>query len=158
MNTEKIMISSKILREIISRTFNIPAREIKLEGELDPETSYQNKYHDGSRGYSKITYKIWGYSPEKGFIDLSNNMVGYYSTSNYAGESTVDEPGKRICDIPDADQYIFFLIRKRDISDWEGCSSHDWIMWRLYKAPDFREYWERVEEEDLKRWASWLEQ
>lgn len=148
-------MSANILREIVSRTFNVNAKQVILSGELKHDESWKDVYFDGSMGSDEDIYKIYGYNHKDGFVDLSK-YVGRKSGSNYAHSSSYDKDGARLCDIPEIDKYIFLVVRNIGYTAWEGSSHSEWNKTYLYKLPSFTEYWQKIENEDLKRWEKFL--
>jgi hypothetical protein len=148
-------MSANILREIVSRTFNVNPKQVILSGELKHEESWKNNYHDGSMGSNEDVYKLYGYNHKDGFIDLSNH-VGSKSASNYAHSDSYDRDGTKLCDIQGIEKYIFLVVRNEGHDHWSGSMQEDWDKTYLYKLPSFTEYWQKIETEDLKRWEKFL--
>lgn len=148
-------MSAQILRNLVASVFNIKATSVILSGEIAPDKSWQNSYKDGSCGSDEQNYKIWGFNPQKGFVELTE-CVGYRSSSNYAHSNSYDKEGKQLAEITNVEDYIFFLVNSNGYTAWSGSEHYDWNTWTLYKAPNFQSYWTAVEAADVQRWESWL--
>lgn len=151
----KNQIAASILRNIVAQFAGVNARQIKLEGEISPEFSCQNRTMDGSLGSGEDSFKLWGWSAETGFVQI-DEVVGIYDDSNYAHYSKTDTPGKTLHTIPGVDKYIFFILNQSGYSKWSGSENREWNNWTLYKAPNFQQIWGKVEENDVARWEQFL--
>jgi hypothetical protein len=148
-------MTANIVRNIVAASFKIDARKVILSGEINPETSFQDRSWNGSMGEDSHSYAIFGWCAEAGFVNL-NSIVGTYSGSNYAHSQLVDEPGKAIYEIEGVEKYLFFFIIETVYSNWEGSQFKDYTQHTLYKAPNFQEYKEKIEAADVARWERWL--
>ena len=154
METSKILI----IRNILSGTLKINPAIIKLEGEIKPDASWQNESKDGSLGAHEYNYIVYGYSPEKGLINLSDinqNFIGVNSSSNYAHSSHTNTPGLELYQLEGIEAYSFFLVNEHGYSNWEGGENKRWDDYFLYKAPNFQAHREKLEKEDVERWKGW---
>lgn len=142
-------MSASILREIVARTLNCKATSIILSGEISPETSFT-----GNTCWSSQTtehfYNLYGFSPKEGLVNLKQ-YVGNWHNANDGTQHGSD--GISICDIEDVEKYIFFVVIE-DIRAYDERWSDYSI--RLYKAPDFKSHWAKIEANDIARWEQWL--
>ena len=148
-------MSESILRNLVASVFNIKATRVTLSGEIEATANWQNSYMDGSCGSNRDTYTIWGFNPQTGFVDISN-IVGRNERSNYTHSNTINELGKELHTVENAESYIFFLINNNGYSHWSGSNQEEWDSWTLFKAPDFKNHWDKIEQEDIERWNNWL--
>ena len=140
----KNQIAASILRNIVAQFAGVNARQIKLEGEISPNFEIQNTYKDGSMGYSKEVFKVFGWSPETGFVQITE-CIGEDSSSNYAHSNSIDKNGLFLHECPNVDKYLFFVINNEGCNRWEGSLQTEWDTWTLYKAPNFQQVWDKVE-------------
>jgi len=148
-------MSANILRSIVASTFNVKATNVVLSGEINPETSYQNSDTSGSLGSYEDNYQLFGFNPEEGFVELSE-YIGDEHRSNYNHDREWSTPGTPLYDIPNIDRYIFLVVINTGHNRWQGSTDAEWDNTTLYKLPNFKEYWENIEEKDLNRWKEWL--
>ena len=141
-------MSANILRNLVSRVFDTTASKVILSGEINPNYSITNhegvSYMDSSE--SKVLH---GFNPKTGFklIPEVVTTVTYFNGNH--DHST--ELGCELSEVVGIDEFIFFVEIQ------EGYNSDgDFKYVTLYKAPNFKEYWEKINEEDLARWEQWL--
>ena len=141
--------ASNILRSLVASKFNVSPKEVILSGEIAPDfigesrTSSYTGYNDEQR--------VWGFSSEQGFVKLFC-VEGQFSDSggnmSYSpAMGNLSEEIQRLC--PDC---IFIVVN--DYSDRN--EGRDDLT--IFKAPNFKEYLDRVEEADLLRWEQWIEE
>lgn len=148
-------MSASILREIVARTFNVKATNVILSGEISPSEKWQNSFFNGSMGKDENNFRIWGFNPKEGFIEISH-IVGKKSGSNYAHSSSIDEDGQELHTVENIGDHVFFVVNNEGFDHWEGSRQEDWNTWTLYKAPNFKEHWEKIKQEDIARWEQWI--
>jgi len=147
-------MSASILRNIVASVFNIKATNIILSGEVEPSMVWQDTYCDGSMGSDGKNYQVFGFNPKSGFEQL--NIVGTYQRSNYAHSGIIDEDGISLCNVENVTNYVFFLVIEEGHNRWSGSTQESWKHYTLYKAPDFKSHWAKIEANDLARWEQWL--
>ena len=154
---DKIMnVSANILRNIVSSIVKVDARNVILSGELKPDTSWhEDRGHSWWGGASEDYYSIYGFNPQQGLIKLNIIMSCAYSRNGERqpeGESeTLAEYLQRTNQL---NTYVFFV---EDHSGKEyGDNGEQFRYVSLFKAPDFKEYWSKVTNEDIQRWGKWL--
>lgn len=142
-------MSASILREVVARSLNVKATSIVLSGEISPDTSFT-----GNTCWSSQTtehyFQLFGFNPQQGLVNL-NECVGNWHNASDGTQHGVD--GTSICNIKDVEQYIFFVVIE-DIRAYDERWSEYSI--KLYKAPDFKSHWAKIEEKDIARWEQWL--
>jgi hypothetical protein len=148
-------MSATILREIVAKTFNVKATDVKLSGEIAPDKTWQDSFWNGSMGSSKNEFCVHGYSPAKGFVNISH-IVGEYSGSNYAYSNTVNKEGLPLYAVEGIAEFIFFVVQETGHHHWDGGRNEEWENITLFKAPDFQEKLKQITKEDLSRWEAWL--
>lgn len=138
-------MSASILRNLVASVFGVNAKKVHLSGEISPEESFIS-YTGHSWAHGWNVYKVWGFDPHTGFVQL--NVPSYFSDN---GTSIGDDP-MTIAEMAKNNEFIFFIVNHdHEDQNYQGDNS-----WTLYKAPDFREYWKKIEEEDIARWEQWL--
>jgi hypothetical protein len=145
------------VRNIISSCYGINPRQVKLMGELSPNAHFENTFHNGSMGRSEEKIRLWGFSPEIGIKDISDQIVGQISGSNYAHSSSVHEEGTQLYEVSEISQFAFFIVNKEGEHNWEGSEYQGWNTWEVFKAPNFEQHKNQLEASDLKRWEEWYQ-
>jgi hypothetical protein len=140
--------SASILRQIVASVFGIKTTSVVLSGEISPDRKLVS-FSGHSWARMKDVINLWGFSPQRGFISVA--VPSYWSNN---GETVGDEPMELHELIKEEDDFVFFLLHE----DVEEHNHQDWESWTLYKAPDFREHWAKVQEKDIARWEAWLEE
>jgi len=150
--------AASILRELIGKEFNVNPKDVLLSGELSPGFSPENTTTCWSGG-RECNQSIYGFNHKKGWnhIEISSWGSDYPNLNgviyNYSGE-TLAEGLKRL---KFDDNYFFiFLIIEEGKS--YGEETERYIKHTLYKSPNFAQYWTEIEEKDIIRWKSWLEE
>ncbi len=145
-------INIKTLRNIVSSVFKVKASNIVLaESEISP--NWRGQFSSGmsyGRCDESGDYGIYGYSPEKGFVEIGSCIATtHYSDGNHTQRY---EESQTLAEVIGEEQFLFFLVIEGDNSDLPFSQSHT-----LHKAPNFKEYWDKVEAEDIERWEKWIE-
>ena len=143
-------MSASILRNVVASVFKIRPESVILSGEIEPTRSFTGHgcWSDRSDTYC---YNVWGFNPQKGFVDLDEYVGFYYN--NTSGEAE-GEAGVPLMHIPGVDEFVFFLVNY-NLDSGNG-DDYDCFTWTLYKAPDFKKKWAEIEEDDVKRWNDWI--
>lgn len=146
-------MSANILRELVASIFGIKATSVKLSGIL-PErfcVSEDNSY--GSSYSCNGTVSVHAFSPTKGFVEVQGSRN--YSSQNANG-SWNNEYGVSFGDCSKHPESIFFVVRKQSSGWQEGREDWDNDMTTIYKSPDFKSHWDKIEQQDIARWEQWL--
>jgi hypothetical protein len=147
----KIMnMSASILRNIVSSVFNIKPTSVILSDEIAPDKKWESNSCWSSQTTCK-SYEVWGFKPQNGFVSLSEEIVGHYY--NHSDGSASIKKATKLCDLQGVEEYLFFLMHE-DIRAYDENKNED--NWVLYKAPNFKEHWAKIETKDIKRWEKWL--
>lgn len=144
--------TASMVRNIICSCFKINPRQVKLEGEISPNTRFENVFHDGSLGSNYEKVRLWGFDSIIGIKDLSD-YVGEVRGSNYAHSESVHEDGALLHEIPG--NFSFFIVNREGEDNWEGNEYRSWNKWSIFKAPNFQQHRQQLEKADLKRWEDW---
>ena len=142
----KNQIAITALRNIVSAWAETDAKNILLKGEIPVDFTPKSYFKNGSMGESKDTYKVFGWSPEVGFVIIEECV----------GEDTINIAGKPLFECDNVDKYPFFIVHNYGHNSWEGCNQEAWDTWTLYKAPNFKEFWDKVELDDIERWTQFI--
>lgn len=159
-------MSAKILREIVSRVFDVKASRIKLSGEISPEFIPQyDRGHSWWSGASSQEDTVFGFDPKIGFrivaggYNAEKNFGVHFADNTISREyqysdngSVQHEAGQKLAELPDADHYILFLVH----SEGYGDEAEWYSEWTLYKAPNFAAHWAEIDAADVQRWEEWL--
>lgn len=147
-------MSASILRNLVSSVYNVKATEVILSGELPETFVLCSNYSHGCMFTKEYGYNVSAFHPERGFFPIKGTGVGCSQNANgtWNDESIISfqdcaEQGK------DA---IFFLVYEHDYYSAVGSETRRDITWTLYKAPNFAQYWAKIEEADVQRWEEWL--
>lgn len=148
-------MSAQIIREIVASSLKIKATNVVLSGVL-PEDFITEAVSHGGNLYSHDEWSVvWAFSPEKGLVRLRDELITENAASNANGSwensygYTFETIGRQA---PDA---IFFVVSEGfEYSDINRNDSNSSIC--LYKAPDFKEYFDKIEQKDIVRWEQWL--
>jgi hypothetical protein len=148
-------MSANILRELVSRVFEVRATEVKLSGELNPEfdlnggTSYSS-----SCGHSVNSNTVYAFNPESGFKEIAGDD-SHWSDGSGGRHEAAPYPLHEHPDVS-GDELFFVIKNIYNSGSWDG--DRDAVTWTLYKAPDFRAKRDLVEAIDVARWEAWLEE
>jgi len=142
-------MSANILRELVSKVFQVKSKNVILSGEMKSDSEF-----GGNTCWSSQTtqqyYKVWGFCPTKGFVRLEGLVSNY--NNNESGEGYITE-GCKLYEVKNVEDYIFFLVEDKVVAKDHNYCSHTWT---LYKAPSFKEKMAQIEAGDLARWEQWL--
>ena len=143
-------ISAEIIRNLVSSVLKIDSRTIKLSGEISTEMECPNwsgNCHDSR--YEKTT--IYGFNPEKGLVELP-------TCECEKDEDDVPTFGDNAHIYPD--DYVdclFFVTISDSCSQMQSPESSDYeYSIQIFKAPDFKEYFDSIEKAEIARWKQWL--
>ena len=141
-------MSANILRELVSRVFDTPASKVILSGEISPNYSITN--HEGvSYMDSEESKVLHGFNPTTGF-KLIPEVITTITYFNGNHDHNTDL-GCELHEVNNIDEFIFF------VEIHEGYNSDGEFKYiTLYKAPNFKEHWNEVEQQDIARWEQWL--
>jgi hypothetical protein len=147
-------LSAIILREIVARTFDIKATTVVLSGEISPSMSWESNSCWSSQT-TETGFSVFSFSAKSGFVPLDvvsethNNQDGHASISE-AKYNSLASALETEC--PES---IFVIV-------FEDCRAYDdnqsFSSVTLYKAPNWREYLQKITAEDILRWEKWLEE
>lgn len=150
-------VSASLVRNLVSTIFNVnPTKVILSDREIDP--NYQSIYSTLSGGMwssNEIT-TLWGFSPQTGFKEIKEVQYSEWNTPDGMPQNDRENTLK-LHEVPGIKKYIFFLEKKEchNSIPSNGVNENS-ITWTLYKAPNFSEFWAKIEHEDLERWSNWL--
>lgn len=145
-------MKAEILRNVVASIFSIKATSIELEGEISPKYETDNSHSYGSLYTSTNWEKLYGFSPKKGFILLESNTES--GTSNADGSWNISKE-VRLDLVKGVEEFMFFISKGgRYYSDCNG-QKEDFEYVKLYKTPNFREYFDKMEAADIERWQKW---
>jgi hypothetical protein len=151
---DKIMnMSAQILRNIVASTLNVKATTVKLSGELPTNFSISENNSTGNLFNCNQTIKVWAFEPKTGLVEVKGS--DNYDSQNANGSHNV-EYGVCFADCAKHSTAIFFIVEDKNHgwqSGSESWDNHDIV---LYKAPDFKSHWAKIEEKDIVRWKQWL--
>ena len=159
-------IAVSVLRNIVSSIFKIRAQEVHLSNDImSPDyIACNDRGHSWWSGASDCMQTLYGFSPELGFIRLtdgytdivtkvSDRLLARDYAYSYNGEQS-NEQGEPLYLHPQASEFVFFLVRTN--SKEYGDNGNREIYFTLYKAPNFAEHLTKLEEVDVARWEQWI--
>ena len=149
------MTNIKLVRAFIKKMFNVNPNQIVLASEpIEPTTSFQDDFSHGSMYDTNYTVNVWGFSKEKGFLELEN-ISGHYERN--ANGSMIDRPGLQLQEheLVKNNSFVFFYVQERG-GYQDNNREEDYTKDTLYKSPNFKEYWSSIEKEDIDRWENWI--
>lgn len=155
LQADKIManMSASILRNLVASVFNIKATSVKLSGVL-PETFCVSEDNSSGSLYScNSNVSVHAFSPTEGFVEVQG--TNDYSSQNANG-SWNNEYGVSFKDCSQHETAIFFVVREQSSGWQEGREDWDNNITTIYKAPDFKSHWAKIEAQDIARWEAWL--
>ena len=145
-------MSASILRQIVASTLKIDARGVKLSGILPTNFLVSECNSSGNLYSCSQTIKVWSFTTKDGLKEVRGS--GGYATQNANG-SWNDEYGVSFKDCS-AHKAIFFVVRDTESGWQQGSESWDRDSVTVYKAPNFKEHYDKLEVEDIKRWEKWI--
>lgn len=149
-------VSASVIRNLAQSIFQIDPTKVYLAGEIDPEYRSISSRLSGGMWYSEEETTLWGFSPKTGFKELKEIKYDEWNVSDGIPQDNRNKVLK-LNEVPKIGEYIFFLEKREVIHSVpsNGIDRNE-TNYILYKAPNFREYWEKIEKEDLERWSSWI--
>jgi len=142
-------MSATILRNLIGSVLKIKATSIILSGEIAPKTSFTGNSCWSSQTTENF-YQVWGFSPQQGLVEL--HITGNYQNCS-DGSASIRE-AIPLCDVPGIEEFIFFIVKHETYCSNENRNND--LTYTLYKAPNFKEHWNKINNKDLARWEQWL--
>jgi hypothetical protein len=152
----KIMsMSASILREIVARTLNCKATQVKLSGQMSIDHIEGDCSTSGNLYSNDNDVYCWAFNPQQGLISVPTIKTGG-SSSNANGTWEQDYGVTAEYLATNYPEALFFVIQHcGSYSDCNGSSS-EYNNITLYKAPDFKSHWAKIEQQDIARWEQWL--
>lgn len=148
-------MSAKILRNIVAATFKVDAKSVVLSGQISADWTRCSNTCWSSQT-TKETHKLWGFNSIKGFVALTDECVSKghnHSDGTWTSTNSPKFVGE-LSKVHNIEDYIFFVYRS--VGNAYHDESQSWDNWSLYKAPNFREHWDKVNSADIARWEQWL--
>lgn len=149
------MTTTKAIRNLVAKLANVHPAEIQLsEIPLSPDFVPQNNCGHSWWGGAEEEYDtIFG-------VSLANNVCKklrieaeyHFSENGSVSHSEGQELAKYLAE--SKEHYEMFLVNHSGKE--YGDEGEEYNYWRLYKSPNFPEYWKGVNEEDIKRWENWI--
>lgn len=148
-------MSASILREIVARTLNVKATQVKLSGQMPIDFVEGDCSTNGNLYSDNNTVLCWAFNPEQGLVSVPTIKTGGSSSNaNGTWEQDYGVTAEYLNNnYPNA---LFFVIRH--YGSYSDCNGRDeeYDNITLYKAPDFKSHWAKVNEKDIQRWEKWL--
>jgi hypothetical protein len=146
-------MSAQILRNLVSSVFGIDAKTVVLSGEIAANYTTDNSCSYGCMYTSQREEKLFGFNPGIGFVELSTNVKVQTSNADgsWNGHMEVFLP-----EVSAVNEYIFFVSIGSRFYSAEQAETTDEKFCKLYKAPNFKEYFDKIEAEDIARWEQWI--
>lgn len=148
----------KVVREVISRLLNVNARTIQLSEEpISPDFIPQNDCgHSWWGGATEHYDTLSGYSFEKGLVRFEDIRREYQYSQN---GDCYNEAGEKLHEYFErvgiaANEFQFIVLEFSGKEYGETGNRYDGVT--IYKCPDFKSHWEKLEAADLERWEKWL--
>lgn len=149
-------MSANILREIVASVIKCDAREIRLSGILNPETKWkEDSGHSWDENASQDYYKVWGFNPKDGLKMLNISMQSAYSENGSVINSGHSESLEEYL-LRTKESYIFYVVNHSGRHYGKDGEEFDFLT--IYKSPDFKKYWEKINMDDIARWEKWLKE
>ncbi len=144
-------MSATILRSIVSSVFKVNAASVILSGEIAPNWKGYNTTGISHCDHTETgVFGIWGFHPKTGFTKIDGVIS---NTHMYHGNHSHDVTDCNSLDtVKGVEEFIFFVIFSGDDSDLPYS-----MVYSIYKAPNFKEYFQKVEESDIQRWSTWIQ-
>lgn len=149
-------MSAEIIREIVASTLKIKATQVILSGVLPENFCIEAVSTSGNLYTNSNDNCVWAFNPQQGLVRLQQVCISENAASNANG-TWENSYGYTFCTLAEqAPDAIFFIVMESsDYSDCNGRDEHS-LTYTLFKAPDFKEYWAKVEKKDIARWEQWL--
>jgi len=143
--------AAAILRQVVSSVFKVPANSVRLSGEIDPQWMGSNTTGISYMSHSETgDFGIWGFNPKTGIKQISGVIS---NTHMYHGNHDQNYThAERLCDVKGIEEYVFFIVLSGDDSDLPYSQNYT-----IFKAPNFKEYFDKVTTEDITRWENWIQ-
>ena len=148
-------MSAQIVRQIVGSILEIDTRKVHLSGIL-PESFEVEAVSTSGMGYSDNQDNcVWAFCPKQGLVKLNAICIREMASSNANGtwESSYGYTYEELA--LQAPEAIFFVVMEsRDYSD--DFRDESSLNYTLYKSADFKEYWAKVDEQEIARWQEWI--
>ncbi len=148
-------MSASVLRNIVSSVLGVKATQVKLSGQMSIDYVEGDCSTSGSLYDDNNVVLCWAFNPKQGLISVPTIKTGGGSSNaNGTWEQDYGVTAEYLAtNYPEA---LFFVIRH--YGSYSDCNGRDeeYDNITLYKAPNFKEYWAKIEEQDIQRWEKWL--
>ena len=150
-------MSAEILRNIVASVLKVNARNVVLSGELDVNTVISDDQgHSWWNGASYCMENLYGFSSNKGLIKL--DIIREYDWTNGHSSDTVHTDGETVANYLERtnqmEEFLFFVIIGNAKSYGESEEPYNYC--KLFKCPNFKEYYNKLKQQDIARWEQWL--
>lgn len=148
-------IAVQVLRNIVSSVFKVRPQEVYLMTEVISPTFTKCNNECWSSQTTEQTHELWGFSPQKGFVNLTEEVISSgknHSDGTWSDTSSSKYVGQ-LSNVEGVEEFVFFLHHSTGNAYDDNQS---WDKWYLFKAPNFREFWEKIEADDVARWQKWI--
>lgn len=144
-------MSASILRNLVSSIFGVNPAKVILSGELPKNFFVQSNKSSGNLYDTNDEANLYAFNSTRGFILIEGHNVN----SQNANGSWNQEIGFSFEDCAIHEDALFFISKEKKCGSSNG-ETWDYIKYTLYKAPNFKEFFDKINQEDLARWEQWL--
>lgn len=149
--------SAATIRNLVGSIFKVnPTKVYLANSEISPNYQSIHSILSGGMWNSEDVNQLWGFSPQTGFVEIKEVQYDEWNTPDGMPQSNKHNTLK-LHEVPNVEQFVFFL-KKRAYSHSipsNGVNENS-TSYILYKSPNFKEFWAKVEQEDVKRWSNWI--
>jgi hypothetical protein len=149
-------MSAQIVREIVASSLKIKATNVILSSVLPENFCVEAVSTSGCMYSNSNDCRVWAFNPQQGLVLLQQSVITENAASNANGtwENSYGYTFEMLAE--QAPEAIFFVVMESsDYSDCNGRDEHS-ISYTLYKAPDFKSHWAKIQQEAIARWEQWL--
>jgi hypothetical protein len=146
------MKSANIIRELVSQFFGINSAEVKLSGKISPNFDVNcGSRYDSCMGESYDLIEIFSFTRDCEWKNIKTDR--HFSSGS--GDH-YEAPKMPLHKVVTGDELFFVIKNDTCEGSWNDDCSYK-TTYTMYTAPDFKKVWQKLEEEDVKRWQNWLE-
>lgn len=141
-------MSASIVRNIVASVIGCDSRIIKLSG-----TAPDNLYFPNWGGFCYDSRyestKLFYFSPLSGLKEFE-----LQDSNEYDGGVSLKELSNSI----ELQKSLFLVVIRNSCNQMQNPQNHDYeYSCTIYKSPNFKEIYEKYEEEEIARWEQWIQ-
>jgi len=141
---------------LCEKNFNVKSRYFKLGGTIPADKTWINEWQGGSMYSVGTSYKLFVFSPKKGFVEITDLVCGEITNDGMSGSAYQVKKERRLIDaeLPDDAMILVQYCSSFDHTPSFGRDYNDHT-WSIYKLPKFSQIAAKEKQADVERWVQW---